>query len=532
MASPFEMQRGACRASVFRRGLELILILLLALTVLVQANAGTRPLGRDQGFYVYIGNEIVHGRLPYADAWEDKPPAIFYLNALGIWLARGSRWGVWVLELVSLVLASWLSYEFMRRRWGILPALFGTALWLYSLDRTLYGGGDFTEEFALPVHFLAIILMVELPKTPRKRLYCFAIGMLFSFTFLLRANNAAPEAAVVLTMLVAWISRRQYREIVTGLAWMAVGAAIPLLLTGLYFWSKGLFQEMIDASLLYDLRYEGASSPSLAVLWTGFQVLGVGVAFAVLGYLLMLYDVRKPSEDRLLWIFFLIGWPLAILVADPANKGFAHYYISWLPFVGCLGTFALSSLQARFSRSPIIPDRVQFVSITLALALTIAVLVLSGRAGEYGRVLGRFQNRDKQGIELRTATAVYAQNHTKPGDFVLFWSAWPGENYMADRESPTASLYYPLYARSDISTRLSDRFFHDLVENKPVLIVDIGHLNTLSLDPSERQKRIEAGVGSQDLPENILQVLQYIDQHYHKVAVVKGKTVYRLNGAD
>src|SRR5512141_2880099 len=84
-------------------GMLLTLCGLLALIVLVQANAGTRTLGRDQGFYVYIGDEIVHGRLPYADAWEGKPPAIFYLNALGIWLARGSRWGVWIIEVLFLV---------------------------------------------------------------------------------------------------------------------------------------------------------------------------------------------------------------------------------------------------------------------------------------------------------------------------------------------------------------------------------------------------------------------------------------------
>jgi 4-amino-4-deoxy-L-arabinose transferase-like glycosyltransferase len=198
---------------------------------LVQANAATRSLGRDQGFYVYIGNEIVHGRLPYADAWESKPPAIFYLNALGIWLARGSRWGVWVVELLFLIAALYLSYEFMKRLWGIWPAIFGTALWLYGLDRTFYGGGNFTEEYPLPLHFLAIALMTQLFKAPGKRLYSFALGILFAVAFLFRPNNAAVEAAVVLAVLIAWISRRQYRELAIGLACMALGAAIPFLIT-------------------------------------------------------------------------------------------------------------------------------------------------------------------------------------------------------------------------------------------------------------------------------------------------------------
>jgi hypothetical protein len=246
----------------------------------------------------------------------------------------------------------------------------------------------------------------------------------------------------------------------------------------------------------------------------------------------MLYDMKSPGVNVFLYIFLLIGWPIAILASDPAQKGYAHYYINWLPYVGLLGGFAVFWLQSRFSPRGFSVAWREWVVLLLSLTLCVGIFVFTGRAGEYGRILERFAHRDKQGTEFRTATAIYAENHTKPGDYVLFWSAWPGENYMADRESPTASLYYPLYVNSDISTRLSDQFFDDLVEKKPVLIVDIGHLNTLSLDPAERQARIDEGVGWQDLPDNTYQVLQYIDRNYHKEAVIKNKAIYRLNGTE
>ena len=515
-----------------QRGTELLLMALLALTVLVQANAGTRSLGRDQGFYVYIGSEIVHGRLPYADAWEGKPPAIFYLNALGIWLGRGSRWGVWFIELVCLVAALWLSYELLKRKWGPWPAIIGTALWLYSLDRTFYGGGNFTEEYPLLLHFLSIMLMLQLFKGYSTRLYSFAIGVFFAVTFLFRPNNAALEAGVVIAAVIAWLSRKAYREMLSGLVCMAAGALIPLLVTGLYFWSRGLLQDLIDASLLYHVEYEGSSSPSGMILWTGFQILGIGVALAVLGYLMMLFQARQPSDDRLLYVFVLIAWPLTILVTDPAQKGFAHYYINWLPFIGLLSAFAVYWLQSHLLHRTFNSQKAEWAGLAASFVIGISLFVMSGRAAEYGKVLERLANRYQQGIEYRTPTALYVQNHTRPGERVLFWSAWPGENYMAERESPTASLYYPLYAPSPISTRLSEQFFRDLVERKPVLIVDIGHQNTLSLDPVERQQRLEAGLGWQYLPSNTLQVLAYIDQNYHKVAVVKNKTIYRLNGTE
>jgi hypothetical protein len=228
----------------------------------------------------------------------------------------------------------------------------------------------------------------------------------------------------------------------------------------------------------------------------------------------------------------LIGSLISILVSDPAQRGFPHYYINWLPFIALSGAFVVFLLQSRFLRRTISSRRADWAGILLSLALLTGVFVVSGRADEYARILQRFANRDKQGIEQRSAVSIYVNNHTQPGDYVLFWSALPGENYMANREAPTASLYYPLYIPSAISTRLNDQFFRDLVEKKPALIVDMGHLTTLSLDPSERQQRIAAGLGSENLPDNINQVFAYIDQNYHKVAVVRTSTIYRLNGSE
>lgn len=61
-----------------------LLFTLLTLTVLVQSNPGTELPNRDYGFYIYIGREIARGNLPYETAWDSKPPAIFYLNALAL----------------------------------------------------------------------------------------------------------------------------------------------------------------------------------------------------------------------------------------------------------------------------------------------------------------------------------------------------------------------------------------------------------------------------------------------------------------
>src|SRR4026208_2129274 len=112
-------QRNDQLIVLITRILLAMLLMLLVLTVLVQANPGTRIPGRDYGFYVYIGDQIVHGKLPYRDAWESKPPAIFYVNAIGLGVGGGSRGGVWVIELIALRAAAIISFTTIRKLWGI-----------------------------------------------------------------------------------------------------------------------------------------------------------------------------------------------------------------------------------------------------------------------------------------------------------------------------------------------------------------------------------------------------------------------------
>ena len=72
--------------------LKLILPVALALFVLLvldAANPVTNLPTRDGGTYLYAGRLILRGELPYINIWDNKPPAIYYINALGLWLGRG-----------------------------------------------------------------------------------------------------------------------------------------------------------------------------------------------------------------------------------------------------------------------------------------------------------------------------------------------------------------------------------------------------------------------------------------------------------
>src|SRR5438067_1470453 len=58
------------------------------------------PMGRDQGIFAWTGDVILHGGVPYRDAWEVKGPAAHYSAALAIALFGHNQWGIHLLDLL------------------------------------------------------------------------------------------------------------------------------------------------------------------------------------------------------------------------------------------------------------------------------------------------------------------------------------------------------------------------------------------------------------------------------------------------
>jgi hypothetical protein len=191
----------ASRRSTVNGGLQnlliFVLLVLAALIVLGQANPFTTRLGRDSGMYAYIGSHVLHGDTPYVTAWDHKPPAIFFIDALGLWFAGGTRWGLWGIELVFLLGATVAGFAALRRSFGFGPALLASIIWLAGLSLVLEGG-NLTEEYALLFSFLSLWLFALIWRRPDSVWLHAALGLVFACVFLTRPNNAGVPAAIIL----------------------------------------------------------------------------------------------------------------------------------------------------------------------------------------------------------------------------------------------------------------------------------------------------------------------------------------------
>ena len=102
-----------------------VFIVLLIFAILLPESPLFKPyLERDSGVFHYIGWLITQGKIPYRDVWDHKPPVIFFINALGLLLAGGSRWGVWGLEAFFSDPFRRNQLNFVKKAFWIVPGFF------------------------------------------------------------------------------------------------------------------------------------------------------------------------------------------------------------------------------------------------------------------------------------------------------------------------------------------------------------------------------------------------------------------------
>lgn len=131
------------------------------------------PLTIDSTLYMSVGRGILNGLLPYRDLFESKPPGMFLVSALSLWLTDDHTVAAWlqatVLGIVPMCAAvtAWkLSPPGQRTERVLVATVAGTMLAVYSGEHA----GEFqTESFgsAFAIVFLSCVALRKHEISPR-----------------------------------------------------------------------------------------------------------------------------------------------------------------------------------------------------------------------------------------------------------------------------------------------------------------------------------------------------------------------------
>jgi 4-amino-4-deoxy-L-arabinose transferase-like glycosyltransferase len=410
---------------------------------------GTKLIGADSAVFAYVGHRILAGGIPYRDAWDNKPPLVYYLNALELWLSSDHLLGIWLVTLLFALGATWLCYRLCRVLFGALPAALGVSSLLSSLV-VVVEYPNLTELYGLPLQFGIFLLFVTVLEKPDRRGCLFALGFLASALLMLRQNIATPLVFCFAAMGYLWSTKsdtwRLSRLTSMGSGFL-LGIGIPL---G-YFALKGSLGLLYEATVRYVVEFGFVSAPLKEQVRSMFPCIKAlnPVVLAAAGVLFGAVSRLERQSRFVKWLVVLstIDFIQGLALSSVPATGYLHYGISWTPALSVLSAYFGSVLLNYSNQSEFTLGFKQ--SLRAGSAMVVCLIVATNLA-----FLTALIDRGikPHGNELTAAVADFVRKSTRPNDQVFVWGAHAEINVLADRASCSRFFYH--------AALLQPRFFN------------------------------------------------------------------------
>jgi hypothetical protein len=282
------------------------------------------PFGRDQAIFYYVGREWLRGRMPYRDAFDMKPPAIYALNALAILVFGEHQWGIRIFDVVAVLAIGGLAARIVahsRREeqswWGPI-SLIAVALYVSSFDFWDTAQVEIFESLALLGGFYA----ASAAKSRRR-------ATLISGALVAVACMFKPVALLPGLVPLGIVAAREWRSAPSGRWRAALLASLEFMLGGtaivatvlVYAAAHSILRELLDVVpyVAHYMRHKGGGVDPLE--WTrrvwlqqeGLFTFAIAVAFALAVRARDDQDAR-PRQDSLLAGALLAGSVASVIV--------------------------------------------------------------------------------------------------------------------------------------------------------------------------------------------------------------------------
>lgn len=455
--------------------------------------------GRDQGIYAVVARTMVEGGLPYRDAWDFKPPGIFFVYA-GARLIFGSGIvGVRILEALGL-LSLFPAFVIISRRsvgsWR--PAIPAVVLSVMAYVQLEFWNTAQPESFAGFLLVWAMVLASSRVATAAdvlgasQKLIWIAIGLAFG-----AAGIYKPQLAggVVLVPLLLGYARAEsfrpspfsWRRRLEPLLFASIGAAAPIAAVVVCFMHYGALGWMTDTLFGFvphysHLGHEGRGLFSLVVQGCMESLFRFSRhdAFGLL-LLVALPAIHAAERRATLTLVAIIFFPL--LGVGLQAKFFPYHYGAIVPLIGLPAGWGLWKLWLRL-RMYLLPV---VALVLVALLLKDERVLPPYRASLWDRnwvramaVLGEPKERDELMDLLHQAgdvnavdnrhVAEWIASNTPADQSIFIWGFEPVIYELARR--PLASRYiYNVPQRVSWSGAHRRRLLDDLAARPPAVVV-------------------------------------------------------------
>lgn len=303
----------------------------------------------DEGVYITAAQNWLSGGLPYVTVWDQHPPGLPALLALGQLVMPDPVVSARVITSIAVMLTAALILRFADRCFHQFYAGFAAAiLYIFCISRWLGLSGNTVvisnALVALAAYLLYSALWERRTALLRASVGAAALGMALQIKYV-----ALPEAVLLcLSYLAAnhHLHRSLWATVREAAVLLAAGCA-PTAVAVLYFWRHGALDAFIAANIDTNIAYVSVVPSASAVLTTSLSGLApIAGCVAMVG--LALHEsktLRRTPESHLLPHWWIAVWVVAAAldVCMPV-KFFTHYYFALYPPLCLAGAIALAML--------------------------------------------------------------------------------------------------------------------------------------------------------------------------------------------
>jgi Dolichyl-phosphate-mannose-protein mannosyltransferase len=334
----------------------------------------------DESMFILMGRELLHGRLPYVDIFDNKPFGIPALFALALAIFGQSVVAARLLG-TACVIATALLLRAIALTIGLQQApAFAVAI-LYAAFSTQVDGLATTSEILLAPFTAAAVFVLARnmhgEQTVQRRAAAMSLaGIWFGLALWIKYVPAVTAAALFGGLVLTWLVCRKISFVGACILALVFGMAcvLPTALTGIFYTLSGHWVDFWYANFGYMPAYVGqpalmqgikiVAEQAVMQLWPLLGLAAAGVVVALMP------RVSEGGIDRAGAIGAVL-WLVAEVIASIAPMHFFdHYFLLLLPPLALLAGLALQYATihwiqsgARHAAAPIIAICIGFMPI-------------------------------------------------------------------------------------------------------------------------------------------------------------------------
>lgn len=354
----------------------------------------------DEAIYLTLGNAINQGRVLYEGIIDHKTPLIYYLATVPNQFYFRVLMLFWMLFTTSIFYK--LGQKFFKEKKAVMASslimvILTTMPWLegnipngelFTMGFTLFGAYLFSQS-KLFKNFLADKILARKQGIKEQALIFFS-GVFFSLGILTKVPALLDLFAYLGVFFLYLVSqffnqknsdqdvKSLFTELFKRAVIFAAGIILPILLSILYFASKGALQDYLDYGLLYNLRYSQSWQQDFGSAFSNFSFSLLGKTIYLLVFVLLLFFNSRSLDKKyqLISLWFVATLYSVLLSSRP----YPHYFIQMVPaFSLLIVKMSLSGKEILLQikkKKMLINDVKVFFSASFLLLITFYILIV------------------------------------------------------------------------------------------------------------------------------------------------------------